>query len=330
MARLDRSRVAVALLGVGLVLAMLGVAGYLVRTVARRLRAVGAVLAAAAAGDLTRRPPLSRSGGDEIDQIAEAVDRTLDAQRAMVERIVAASASLNATAAYLYDEAKRQQVAVSGQSERLHEVNDTLVSLRDNSAHIAGAARGVLEAAERSNAMTDTTAHRLVELNGHARRIEDLLSIIQDFSERSDILALNASLEATRAGESGAAFALVAREVRRLSERVAATVQDVKRLVLDIHTSGASTALATAEGRRLAEGTAASSRQISDVTDQQRGAMEQLSQAMIGVSGLVADAVARGVHLRGSAEALRGQADQLADAVGRFQLEPTARPPGAP
>lgn len=329
--RITSARFQLFFIGASLFLAALGFTVRTVRKVIGRLRGVREVMGAAAAGDLTRRPVLNRSSvPDEIDALAETVCHTIDAQRAMVERIAAASTSLNGTAAALYEEATRQQEAVSGQSERMVEVSATLSSLLGNSARIAGSALGVLDAAERSNAMADVTARRIAELNSHTQRIEDLLSIIQEVSERSDILALNASLEATRAGASGAAFALVAKEMRRLAERVAASVQDVKLLLTDVRASGASTVLATEEGRLLAQGTAASSREISAVTAEQRGAMEQLSLAMNGVSSLVSDAVTRGSHLRGSAEALRQQADQLAAAVGKFLLDPAFVPaPGA-
>src|SRR5205823_4647601 len=95
---------------------------------------------------------------------------------------------------------------------------------------------------------------------------------------------LNASIEASRAGEAGRSFSIVAAEMRRLAERVTASVQDVKSLVDDIRSYGSATVTATEEGRKLAEGTTDSARQISMVTQQQRTGTEQVTESMKDIS----------------------------------------------
>src|SRR5690606_24265254 len=104
----------------------------------------------------------------------------------------------------------------------------TMHSLAQSSGHVAESVGGVLKDAERARENSDLTAERIAELNGHSLRISELLDVIREVAERTDLLALNGSLEATRAGEAGRGFSLVAGEMRRLAERVKSTVDDLR------------------------------------------------------------------------------------------------------
>ena len=101
-------------------------------------------------------------------------------------------------------------------------------SLLDSAGNIADSARGVFDNAQKTRQTTDGMSGHVQTLFKHTARIAELLEVIRDIADRSDLLALNASLEATRAGDAGRAFALVAAEMRRLAERITASVVDVK------------------------------------------------------------------------------------------------------
>src|SRR5690606_16131120 len=96
----------------------------------------------------------------------------------------------------------------------------------------------VLGDAEQAVATTDDTAAQITALRRHTASIGELLQTIGEIANRSDLLALNGSLEATRAGEAGRGFSLVATEMRRLAERVTGTVEDVRGRVEQIEVSG--------------------------------------------------------------------------------------------
>jgi methyl-accepting chemotaxis protein len=109
--------------------------------------------------------------------------------------------------------------------------------------------------------------------------------------------------------------------MRRLAERVTASVQDVKSLVSDVRAFGSSTIMSTEEGRRLAESTTESARQITLVTQQQRTGTEQVSQGMRDITAALTQSVSAATQIRASTEALKSQADRLAQMVGRFRLD---------
>jgi methyl-accepting chemotaxis protein len=248
----------------------------------------------------------------------------LGSLRGMVHQIRETSVDLASAAAEIFAASQEQEAAAASQSSAMVEISRTMDSLSESAAHVSDAVQGVLGNAERTLHNTDDMVRRIGELTSHANRIGEILEVIRDIADRSDLLALNGSLEASHAGEGGRGFALVASEMRRLAERVTASVSDVKKLVSDIRDSGSSTVMATEESKKLAEGTTDAARQITFVTQQQRSGTEQVSQSIKGIADVVSQAVSATSQTRTSAQGLKTQADRLSALVKRFELSPEA------
>jgi methyl-accepting chemotaxis protein len=253
-------------------------------------------------------------------ELPDAFRSMLGNLRDIVGQIGDTSADLASAAAEIFAASQEQESAAASQSSAMIEISRTMDSLSDSAAHVSEAVQGVLGNAERTLKNTDEMVQRIGQLSSHASRIGEILEVIRDIADKSDLLALNGSLEASRAGESGRGFALVAGEMRRLAERVTASVHDVKKLVYDIRESGSSTVMATEESRKLAEGTTEAARQITFVTQQQRSGTEQVSQSVKNIADVVAQAVSATSQTRTSAQSLKGRADGLAAIVRRFHV----------
>jgi methyl-accepting chemotaxis protein len=277
------------------------------------LRGLAGVANLVAQGDLTVRVPVR-------GEVADAFNGMIERQQSIVRRIAETSASLAGAASEIHASSQEQEAVATQQTSSVEEVSRTMQSLLEAAAHISESARGVLQNAERTTQTHDLSARRITELTTHANRITEILEVIRDIAERSDLLALNASLEGTRAGEAGRGFSLVAGEMRRLAERVTASVEDIKKLVADVRASGSSTVLATEEGRKLAEDTTDSARRISVVTQQQRTGTEQVSQSMKDISSMLTQSTAAVRQQKALAEDLKDQAERLAEVVGQFKL----------
>jgi methyl-accepting chemotaxis protein len=195
-----------------------------------------------------------------------------------------------------------------------------MTSLLDSASHIAESVGAVLSDAELTRSTTEQMATCISELNTHTGRIGELLLEIRNVADRSDLLALNGSLEATRAGEAGRGFSLVAAEMRRLAERVTATVENVRVLVGDIRASGSATVMANEQSRKLAESTTDAARRITLVTQQQRTATDQVTSSVRDIADVIAQAAAATTQTRVSAEQLKTQADHLETLVQRFEV----------
>jgi methyl-accepting chemotaxis protein len=258
----------------------------------------------------------------ELDgQVGDAVRRMIAGQSNLVRQITDASMKLAGAAAQIYAVMQTQEAATAKQAGGVEEVSRTMQSLHDSASNIAESARGAFDNAQRTRQTTDGMSANVMTLSGHTNRIAELLEVIRDIADRSDLLALNASLEATRAGDAGRAFALVASEMRRLAERVTGSVQDVKSLLVDIRSSAAATAISTDESRKLAEGTTESARQITMVTQQQRTATGQVLDSMREISTILGESVTSMREIRASSEMLRKTAEHLNEVVNNFKIE---------
>ncbi len=255
---------------------------------------------------------------DRNGELPDAFRRMLDSLRAMVSEIRGASVDLGSAATEIFAATQEQEAAATSQSSAMEEISRTMDSLSESAAHVSDSVKGVFSNAERTLENTDDMVGRIGQLSAQAGRIAEILDVIRDIADRSDLLALNGSLEASRAGEGGQGFALVAAEMRRLAERVTASVQDIKQLVVDIRDAGSTTVMATEESKRLARETTEAARQITFVTQQQRSGTEQVSQSVKSIAEVVTQAVSATSQTRTSAEGLKRQADRLADLVKRF------------
>jgi methyl-accepting chemotaxis protein len=262
---------------------------------------------------------------DARGDLGQAFQSQVVSLRKIVGHISQSAAQLGSAASEMYAAAQEQEAAAQQQSIGVEEVSRTMESLLTAATHVTESTSNVLNRAERTRETTARTTDKITELSAHANRIGEILETIREIANRSDLLALNASLEGTRAGEAGRGFALVAAEMRKLAERVTASVTDIKKLVSDVNASVSATVLVTEESSRLAEGTTDSARQINLVTQQQRSGTEQAGQSMRDVALMITQSLAATQQVRSLAEDLKAQADNLNTIVAQFRL-PTRHP----
>jgi methyl-accepting chemotaxis protein len=237
----------------------------------------------------------------------------------IVGRVRETSLEVASAAAEIQALTQQQQAGAQQQSSGVQQVSATVASLADAAQRIATVAQGVLDNAEQAVSTNDAMTDKIAALRRHAATVAALLEVIRDIADRSDLLALNGSLEATRAGDAGRGFALVAAEMRRLAERVTQTVGDVRAQVTDIETSGTNTVMATEQSRKLAQLTATAARQIWTVTGQQSA---DTKEAALGVHELAEVIVASTLAVsqtHAAAEGLRAHAAELERLLATFR-----------
>jgi methyl-accepting chemotaxis protein len=241
--------------------------------------------------------------------------------RGIVTQIRSTALELASAASEIHAVSQEQERVVDAQSRGVGEVGSTVELLANAAEDIARTSTQVLSNAEKTLSNTDATVGCISELNAQVGSITQLLEVIREVADRSDLLALNGSLEATRAGEAGRGFALVAAEMRRLAERVAGSVADVRGRMTSISSAGTSTVIASAQSRDLAERTAAAARQISSVTTTQHHDTQRVAASMHEVAQSVAASAAATSQTRAAAEGLRLQADELERLTRHFRID---------
>jgi methyl-accepting chemotaxis protein len=254
--------------------------------------------------------------GDLQDSFRSMVARLGD----LVLQIREAALEVAGATAEIHAATHEQERAAGQQSDEIREVSIAIERLAHSAGDISTAAGAVLANAEHTRKRADEVVQEIAELGRHITRVGELLELIRDVADRSDLLALNGSLEATRAGEAGRGFALVANEMRRLAERVTGTVADVRATVAAIGASNSATVEATKDSRELAGSTTQAARRIVDIIHTQGTETELCSTAARTIADSVAASAAAITQTRASADGLRERAERLERLIKQFDV----------
>jgi methyl-accepting chemotaxis protein len=235
----------------------------------KQIKEVGEGITTAVQGDLTTR--ISISSKDEIGQMASEFNGFLKTQQALIvhiyqsaEQVKSAADQLSKTTDQnnkLIDEqnAATEQVAtaINEMSVTVQEVarnaNDASMGAKDADQHSRKGDRIVTETIDAINLLandvqkaSDVTA----ELADESLNIGSVLDVIKGIAEQTNLLALNAAIEAARAGEQGRGFAVVADEVRTLASRTQKSTHEIENIIECIQTKSKTTATTMQEGQQ--------------------------------------------------------------------------------
>ena len=257
-------------------------------------------------GDLTRR--LSILDHDEIGQTSAIFNAFMEKLQSVVgdvkssaEQVMATAHQMAAAARELASSSDQQSEATVAMAAAIEEITVSISHVADNSAHAhemavdAGhlSAEGhdaVQEAVGEMRKISDSVgsaAQMIRDLDAKSSQITSIVNVIKEIAEQTNLLALNAAIEAARAGEQGRGFAVVADEVRKLAERTTASTQEIARMIDAIQASTQSSTqgmeLSTQlveEGVQMAGRSSDSMIRIEASTGKVQGAVDEISTAL--------------------------------------------------
>ncbi|TNH86115.1 methyl-accepting chemotaxis protein [Aeromonas sobria] len=169
---------------------------------------------------------------DSIAQIAEQTARFATSQQSSTQTMAAAIEELVVSISHLSDNATH--------ADELSKVSAN--TLEEGS----GVIKETLDSIENISTTVGEAASTISELNGHTQQISEIIGVIRSIADQTNLLALNAAIEAARAGEQGRGFAVVADEVRNLASRSAASTQQITGMISKIQ-SGADASIRSME-----------------------------------------------------------------------------------
>lgn len=243
---------------------------------------------------------------------AKNIAGTIGGQTKILDRT---ANELNGSAADILAVAQQTESAANDEAAAVDETRNTMRTLLEASIQIAEAATSVAGSAELSAKASDVIAEHNATLNNQARRITDISETIRAIADKSDLLALNASLEGTKAGEAGRGFVLLGQELRRLAETILGAVREIQQLAQDIGEQAQGAVLATEQGQKHANQTLELSQRITLITQQQRTGTEQVSQSMDEIQRFTQHALTGSQQVRMTADSLVHSAKELGQVV---------------
>ncbi|MEM7292741.1 MAG: methyl-accepting chemotaxis protein [Pseudomonadota bacterium] len=254
-------------------------------------------------GDLSAHATVTE---DITGAIADSVNYAIDALRSLVAtinrtsvQVSGAAGQTQSTAARLADASSLQAREIASASASISEMAETMTRMSENAADSQAVAlnsvkianRGAdtvrrnIEAMDGIREQIQETSKRIKRLGESSQEIGDIIGLINEIADRTNILALNAAIQASTAGEAGRGFAVVADEVQRLAERAGDATKQVEALVKEIQ-ADTSDAVASMEqstsgvvsGAKLAENAGGALTEVETVSEQLAGLIQGISK----------------------------------------------------
>ncbi|ENM5750853.1 methyl-accepting chemotaxis protein [Vibrio mimicus] len=321
-------------IGLGILLVMALLTSWFV---ARQLNELGNIANALADiaegdGDLTLR--LEVRSQDEVGLLADKFNKFVDRLHHMVKNVREVSVALNQGADHAAASATQASKRIRTQQDEITMVATAVTEMASATAEIAGNAENTAKNAtqsvqlgedgfaqmQQSKQSIDQLAKELTgavsiisELEVHANEISTILSTIRGIAEQTNLLALNAAIEAARAGEQGRGFAVVADEVRVLSQRTHASTEEIQAKIAGLQKVTTTAVSVMTESHKLVETSVTDVNQTGESLQAISEAIQLISDMATQIASAAEEQSLVTADINANTESVREVCDQLAE-----------------
>lgn len=302
--RTDRTLTLFMIIGAIAILLSGIIAFYLNHIIAKPLKKISDIAVRVGSGDLAINS-LFTDRHDEVGKLAHVfnamVKKLIEEMREIMEAVnvlASTSTQIAATVSQLAAGTEQTAVAVSETTTTVEEVKQTANVSTQKARHVSDLAQNTLQVSQRGSSLVNETmdgigriqeqmeyiAETIVKLSEHNQAIGEIIAAVDDISEQSNLLAVNASIEATKAGEYGKGFVVVAQEIKNLAEQSKQATKQVRMILNDIQKASSTAVMATEKGSKAVEATVKQSIGTGDSIQELSKSIAEASQAVMQIA----------------------------------------------
>ncbi len=326
--------------GVGLTSVVLGTLLSLMigRRVGQKAEDIEASMAAVANGDLTRTPSIE--GKDELALVAsgltqviqglrrdiQAISQTAEGTASSATELAATTEQVNRTTEELRQSTEQERLAMERSSAALEEMNANIQQVKQSTGRAEELAARSQEAGQQGLKAVQDTGRAMEAIEESSSKVTRIITVITDIARQTNLLSLNAAIEAAKAGAMGKGFAVVAEEVRKLAERSGSAAKEITALIQEsTDRVGLGTDSVKEASRSLeridvqVRENAGQLKAIASAMDEQGRASEEVLQAMESATQMVERNASAATQLSATVQETAKTTDELASLAQQLQ-----------
>jgi methyl-accepting chemotaxis protein len=321
---------------------------------------LGTAMDKVAAGDMTIS--FQASSRDELGELGRGFNETVRRIRGLIEQVGKTVTTVEEQAGQVLSVSSRSNQAVSGQREQIEQVATAMNQMSATALEVARSAALAAEGAQRVNHESasgrdlvasqqgsiarlageiDQSVAAVNQLAGDSQAIGRVLEVIRSIAEQTNLLALNAAIEAARAGEQGRGFAVVADEVRTLARRTQDSTEEIAQMIQRLREGVGAAVRVMGSSHQMAAGTVDEARQVQQAlgnilgavggiveqnqqiaaaVEQQTAVAHDIDQNIVAINRAAQDTTEGACQTEDASRALSAQVVELKRLIGAFRV----------